>query len=109
MGSYSKIDFKMSIYKLGRYGKMEMLPDIDYNEYTSGWTEYDSSDELKFDPDIHLNLELPKSVSIFTDNGISSLESGCYSNRSSDSKFGHSEVFRIFSDEGAEEARRIAL
>ena len=52
---------------------MEMLPDIDY-EYTSGWTEYDSSDEVKFDPDIHLNLELPKTVSIFTDNGISSLD-----------------------------------
>ena len=88
----------------------------------------DVSNEAKFDPSIHLDLQLPKSISIFEGNGFKTVTDSrkgvyfkgeftdvqnatlqSYKNRGPDSKFAHSEVFKVFSEEGAAEARRICL
>ena len=60
--------------------KMEMIPNPkDYSFAFEGTTQegcnpnkisYDPSKEAKFDPRLHLDLEMPKSISIFDGNGF---------------------------------------
>ena len=125
----------MGIYEGNQnFCQMDMIPDPKDCTFGRQGRTYDPSKEAKFDPSVHLDLQLPKSISIFEGNGFKTVTDSrrgsvlinisfniiidkdylielceSYKNRGPDSKFAHSEVFKVLSEEGATEARRICL
>jgi len=89
--------------------QMDMIPDPKDCTFGRQGRTYDPSNEAKFDPSVHLDLQLPKSISIFEGEGFKTVTDSSYKNHGPDSKFAHSEVFKVLSEEGATEARRICL
>jgi len=89
---------------------MTLIPEAASKEYTKD-NAYDSSPELQFDAKKHFAFEMPKKSKIFDGNDISNVKTGTYRRTTSDesSRFAVSDTFRMFSDSGLAEMRRIAM
>ena len=101
------------LYKVnnGSVANMDMLPDppIDMKRELKH-IGYDSSKEQKFDPKVHLELEVPNEVSHF-DGDEFVTENQLYKATpcSSGSQYAYSSPFRIFSNAGTKVAREILV
>ena len=61
----------MGIYEGSQnFYQMDMIPDPKDCTFGRQGRTYDPSKEAKFDPSVHLDLQLPKSISIFEENGF---------------------------------------
>ena len=108
-----------------KFYDMGMIPDPPCKKYALN-IDYDPSEEEKFDENKHLGkiglkktalnfpilaLEDPENIRIFEGDSMKSVPFGSYKKETSKSfsDFACSNVFRVFSDEGAAEIRRIAF
>jgi len=93
-----------------KFYDMGMIPDPPCKKYALN-IDYDPSEEEKFDENKHLALEDPENIRIFEGDSMKSVSFGSYKKETSKkfSDFACSNVFRVFSDEGAAEIRRIAF
>jgi len=67
---------------------------------------YDDVDEPRFDPDIHLNLQMPEFVKVFPD-FTNMKKTPTFTNDPNGSRFAYSAPFQVFSEEGMDVLRKI--
>jgi len=67
---------------------------------------YDDVDEPRFDPDIHLNLEMPDFVKVFPD-FTNMKKTPAFTNDPNGSRFAYSAPFQVFSQEGIDVLKKI--
>jgi hypothetical protein len=67
---------------------------------------YDDVDEPRWDPEIHLNLQMPEFVKVFPD-FTNMKKTPAFKNDANGSRFAYSAPFQVFSDEGMDVLRKI--